>query len=280
MTTTNPTSVACCFNSLSDCVFSINKNWIERWGEHTPGFCFRGADKFNYDLNPSLLRDPYPVSPELLANLENELWVEFRLRSTPLLGRHVYNAWEALLIMQQYGFPTRLLDWSRSLAVAAYFAVRNIDEDDDGAVWVMAARHLMEIRNQSNVWRTAVGDPQLEKMSVRVGTDGLDEFLSQTPVALSPDQVVPRMIVQRGIYTLHSFQRDSLISLAKKDEKRFDQAKFLHKIIIPAHAKEALRSELLLVAGVSEETIFPDLEGFARDFVSEFKRKRSVKQNC
>lgn len=245
----------------------------------TPGFCFRGSDNSSFDLNPSLLREPYPKSPLELASLENGLWVEFRLRSTPLLGRHVSNAWEALLIMQQYGFPTRLLDWSRSLAVAAYFAVRNIDENADGAVWVMAARHLMEIRGNKNVWRTAVGDPELEKMSVRVGPDNIDEFLSQTPVALSPDQVVPRMIVQRGIYTLHSFQSDALTTLAEEDAKQFGQAKFLHKILIPARAKEGLRSELSLVAGVSEETIFPDLEGFARDFVSEYKRKRFSKRS-
>lgn len=270
---TKPTSIACCFNSLSDAVASINQKWKERWEMQDPGFCFRGADNISYDLNPSLLRPPFPSSPESLASVENELWVEFRLRSTPLIGRHVSNAWEAILIMQQYGFPTRFLDWSRSLAVAAYFAVRSIDEDSDGAVWVMAARHLMEIRDRNNVWRTAIGDPELEEMSVRVGTDGLEEFLKQSPVAVSPDQVVPRMIVQRGIYTLHSFQKDSLVSLAKEDEKNHGAAKFLHKIVIPARAKDGFKSELSVVAGVSEETIFPDLEGFARDYVSSYKRR-------
>jgi hypothetical protein len=192
----------------------------------------------------------------------------------PLLGRHIATAWEALLIMQQYGFPTRLLDWSRSLAVASYFAVRNLDSDSDGAVWVMAARHLMEIRGREKEWRTVIGDPELEKMSVRVDSENIDEFQKQTPIALSPDQMVPRMIVQRGIYTLHSFQRDALTSLGEEDALQHGEAKFLHKIIIPAKAKEGLRDELSVVAGVSEEIIFPDLEGFARDFVNEYKRKR------
>lgn len=274
MENTEPTATACCFNSLSDSIAHINQSWKRRWGQSTPGFCFRGADHIDYDLNPSLLREPYPPYPKDLAKLENELWLEFRLRSMPLMGRHIGTAWEALLIQQQYGFPTRLLDWSRSLAVAAYFSVRNIDAKSDGAVWVMAAKHLMEVRGKEKIWRTAIGDPELEKMSVREGPDEIDEFMKQPPIALSPDQIVSRMIVQRGIYTLHSFERDALSKLAEKDKLEHGEAKFLHKIIIPAEAKEGLRNELSLVAGVSEETIFPDLEGFARDFVNEYKRKR------
>jgi len=75
---------------------------------------------------------------------QNQLWGEFRLRSMPLLGHHVRTAWEAILIMQQHGFPTRFLHWSISLAVAARCAGRDIDSDEDGAVWVMAARRLFE----------------------------------------------------------------------------------------------------------------------------------------
>jgi hypothetical protein len=136
---------------------------------------------------------------------------------------------------------------------------------------------LMEIRGKEKIWRTAIGDPELEKMSVRVGPENIDEFIKQTPIALSPDQIVPRMIVQRGIYTLHSFQRDALTSLGEEDALQHGDSKFLHKIIIPAKAKEGFRDELSVIAGVSEETIFPDLEGFARDFINEYKRKHKFK---
>jgi hypothetical protein len=59
-----------------------------------------------------------------------------------------------------------------------------------------------------------------------------------------------------------------------EDRDEHGDACFLHKIIIPKEAKESLRSELMVVAGISEETLFPDIEGFARDFVWEFKRKQ------
>jgi hypothetical protein len=179
--------------------------------------------------------------------------------------------------MQQYGLPTRLLDWSRSLAVAAYFAIRDINSNDDGAVWVIASKHLMEKRGYSNAWRTLVGDPKIENMAMRENDSDLMEFSSLTPVALSPDQFVTRMIVQKGIYSLHTFKKCLLEAMGVEDRDEYGDACFLHKIIIPKEAKESLRSELMVVAGISEETLFPDIEGFARDFVWEFKRKQSLK---
>lgn len=172
------TCAAGCFNALSNIVAEINAGWKERWPGQDPGVCFRGAEDTDYDLNPGLLRDPYPIDGKELWDLENTLWVEFRLRSMPLLGRQVNNSWEAFLIMQQFGFPTRFLDWSRSLAVAAYFSVRTQEKDDtDGAIWVMAARHLMEARGRNGTWRTAVGDPEL--MPPGSSPERLEELATQ-----------------------------------------------------------------------------------------------------
>ena len=266
------TTQSCCFTHLADWTATINAAWKRRWGPTTnPGFCFRGADNSSFDLNPSLLRQPYPTDLAALAICENNLWTEFRLRSRPLLGRQVRDAWEALLIMQQHGFPTRLLDWTRSLAVAAHFAVRDLDSSADGAIWMMAGIHLMELRGSRGAWRTAIGDPALDPMALRENADDLDAFCRQLPVPLSPDHLVPRIAAQRSVYTLHSFARDALERLAESDLKQHGDACFLHKITIPVSCKGAFRHELPVVAGVSEETLFPDLDGFARDFAAEWK---------
>lgn len=265
---------ACNFGELAALLERINTFWKDRWRLQCPGFCFRGADNEAYDLNPSLLRWPYPDNLKQLAKLENSLWVEFRLRSKPLVGHLVESPWEALLTMQQYGFPTRLLDWSKSLAVAAYFAVRDIDSTDDGAVWIMASRRLMELRGFSGPWRTVVGDPSIRSLGVREDAEDIEIFNSQVPAPLAPDQFSPRMISQQGMYTLHTFERCALEKLADTDCKEFGDGRFLHKIIIPTCAKEGLRSELGLLAGVSEEVLFPDLDGLARSIVAEQKVMR------
>ena len=51
-------------------------------------------------------------------------------------------------LMQQYGAPTRLLDWTRSPYVAAYFAVLG-NESADGPMWVLdrpSMEHALSLR--------------------------------------------------------------------------------------------------------------------------------------
>lgn len=109
-------------------------------------------------------------------------------------------------------------------------------------------------------------------LALRDSADGLDEFNRLEPLAVDPDQLVQRLVVQRGVYTLHSFRRFALEALAASDRDEHGDACFLHKVVIPASQKRGFRSEILVVAGVTEETLFPDLDGFARDFVAEQKR--------
>lgn len=41
----------------------------------------------------------------------------------------------ALMVLRHYGVPTRLLDWSNSPYVAAYFAVEEGNDAEDGQIW-------------------------------------------------------------------------------------------------------------------------------------------------
>lgn len=54
----------------------------------------------------------------------------------------------SITLMQHYGAPTRLLDWTLSPWVACYFAVRE-DSDDDAAIWAFNRQEL-ERANESN----------------------------------------------------------------------------------------------------------------------------------
>ena len=58
-----------------------------------------------------------------------------------------------LAIMQHYGAPTRLLDWTESLFVAAYFAVEQA-WNEDGEVWACDVRSLSDAAAKTLAYRT------------------------------------------------------------------------------------------------------------------------------
>ncbi|MCC6427671.1 MAG: FRG domain-containing protein [Phycisphaerales bacterium] len=104
----------------------------------------RGHARAKWQLQPSIDRDVVP-STLYSQRLDEErcLIEKFRRRAENLLGEVEWqfvsqagpsNLVLPMTVMQHYGAPTRLLDWSMSPFVAAFFAV--IDSlDQDGAVW-------------------------------------------------------------------------------------------------------------------------------------------------
>jgi len=99
---------------------------------------FRGVHDARYALVPRLYRSDAGV--EELQALEREMFAEFRSRSRSLLAPDIASDWERMFVMQHYGVPTRLLDWSENAFYALYFALSGAAErgfTTDAAVWVM-----------------------------------------------------------------------------------------------------------------------------------------------
>src|SRR5271163_3454824 len=81
---------------------------------------FRG-DQQTYPLLPSLYRH---YSDSWAYNEEN-LHERFKVRGTPFQPNRVITDWDWYFLGQHHGLPTRLLDWTENLLVAAYFALAN-----------------------------------------------------------------------------------------------------------------------------------------------------------
>jgi len=104
-----------------------------------PQFLYRGQESIAWGLKPSLLRCfPQTITPKDALPPEQEALHHFKCHAQRLipshelsLGTRAVGWW---ILMQMYGVPTRLLDWTHSPYVGLYFAV-NASPDTNGALW-------------------------------------------------------------------------------------------------------------------------------------------------
>jgi hypothetical protein len=122
------------------------------------GWLFRGSGDASRKLDNGLyralqVRDP-DLEPAMVYFYEQLCQDEFEkwyVASEELkgFGSEENDQIQRWVTMQHYGAPTRLLDWSKSLYVAAYFAaMSSLDEEDeekDGAIWCFDPEMLRDI---------------------------------------------------------------------------------------------------------------------------------------
>ena len=97
---------------------------------------YRGVDDASLSLVPSIQRTE--------KRLEKERYItnDFYIRAKQILNnppeKHNYAAWVS--IMQHYGLPTRMLDWSQSPLIASFFASETYQTtyDMDAGIWILA----------------------------------------------------------------------------------------------------------------------------------------------
>jgi len=167
----------------------------------------------------------------------------------------------ALMVLRHYGVPSRLLDWSLSPWVAAYFAVERCDKKD-GEIW--AFDEPLYERNGKRQWEkwpetTIDGSGDPSKFRANLTAFRVDE---------PPDWFIcsfyhrgfPRQQAQESAYTMTArFGRahDVAISDLLKD------AAHHHRYVIEAQLKPKLREVLREEYGAWPGSLFPDSAGAA-----------------
>lgn len=228
----------------------------QRVATHGQNFWYRGTRR-GHSLVPGVFR--------LNMSLETEqnLVTAFKLQAPALRPdcpvQSDTGAW--LSLMQHYRLPTRLLDWTRSPLVAAYFAVENERSRRDAVIWELepfqmnGALHGTPIIHAITEGPVApLRDPPFDEEIVSAGPP-------PPPRATSPVSIDQRFFVQQSEFTIHG------------DGRHIDRVKgasrWLRRLVIPRARCESIREDLAAV-GVSRSTLFPDLDNLAEDLQTQF----------
>ena len=171
-------------------------------------------------------------------------------------------------MMQHYGVPTRLLDWTEGAMIGLHFSVRNLDSVNIPCVWVLDPKWLNKVVSKMEM--VYYSDPDyLERIDKRVLKYFEDEKkLPDYPVPVLPSHVDNRIVAQKSVFTIHGKRRDGFFDLSKKHR---DEARIVQLCIDTKEAK--VIKEQLVTLGITESTLFPDLEGLAGDIKWDYELK-------
>jgi FRG domain-containing protein len=211
-------------------------------------FWFRGHARTSWKLVPMALRYKSKAERERALALISEFKrvAEIKLPRPPQYDEEL--KW--IQIARHFGLPTRLLDWTESATAALFFACE--DSECDGFVFVL---NPTELNRLSYSQKPRILDANLDRKEIDryLKLDAKYRAAGKNPIAINPVWNSERLILQRGVFTLHGSKFD----LSGKEIPS------LVALPILKQSKSGLRAELGRI-GVDEMNIFPELEHSCR----------------
>jgi hypothetical protein len=160
---------------------------------------------------------------------------------------------EWLALMQDHGAPTRLLDFSWSPYVAAFFALHNAT--GDGVIW---ACNPAEIGKRKDVDLKKPGNFRKYLLA------GADSFVWVG----EPHAMNRRLIAQSGTFLVPANLHKSIEEILSGYP---NPRNTLIKLIVPADKVREKGMRELYRMNITQATLFPDLDGLARSLAYELE---------
>jgi hypothetical protein len=221
---------------------------------------YRGTSRASHPLIPSLYRHPDNLGIDELLHLEEEVIQRFRERGAPYEQVPDSDTWEILFLMQHFGIPTRLLDWTENPYIGLFFALTSprVDTAEPAVVWIL----------QPAAWnQTALADISYDGGILSIGSEALDsygpssnlQFMRVSPVGLYGIHNSPRIVAQRGVFTIYGKAVSPMEDIFEEGDYVSDA---LLKVEIEAESIPKLRESLFAI-GITDSVVYPDLSGLA-----------------
>lgn len=274
-------------------IFRLNQRFMSN-------FIFRGQGNADWPLKTSLARmvdnhHPNYRDKSMPATYEQEMMNDFQWKYPSYEKLHIPKADEAiewLSLMQHYGSPTRMLDFSYSMYIALFMAIDG-SFFQKSAIWALNKNVLNEkiirsycAENNTNV----VPTPVLEKFIYNEANSAINRRFEITEVEKNESLFVTRPHLsnerinkQQGLFVIPSsievgfedilkdyydpqisgqMKFDDVVLMAQ--EHNYGQQTFsVLKIEIPKSLKYGL-SNVLRQMNITSETMYPGIDGLAR----------------
>jgi hypothetical protein len=251
---------------------------------HAGHWVFRGQARASWALEPSLERFSRSIN-DLPGVIERYGLREFRRRAHHYSDRlpSSDNTLEWLALMRHYGSPTRLLDFTKSPYVAAFFAAADAERDAPSAIWAVNAavlqKHAAEILIKQYIQMTvseagkklqqgaSFSEPEIFDMLFR-GVGPMPSVVA--PV--EPFRFNQRMVLQQGLFlcpfavgllSQSEFGKGLVSILDWKSSEGNRLSNLVYKLVVEPAAHPHVLRELHRM-NVNYASLFPDLDGLAR----------------
>ena len=231
------------------------------------GWAFRGQRDAEWHLFSSLSRHLRSFVPD------QSCWQEREARAIRIFRRKAHNYISdlrildddvrCLALMQHHGAPTRLLDFTKSPYVAAFFALEQAT--DRAAVYALNTPRLWYAtpKNRADLSRDRIDPRETDNFETYFAANKYDVVWTG-----EPKEMDRRLLAQSGTFVIPGVLDkpvEQILNLYSSSEP------MLRKLILPAREvrDEFLRS--LYRMNITNATLFPDLEGLAKSIAFELE---------
>lgn len=247
------------FGNLSE-YLKIVASLSRAFGCHHSDIWYRGIKDETLALVPGI------IWRKVDERREESLVSEFMTYFSNYTDKRPATAFDYYALMQHYGLPTRLLDWSLSPLISLFFALEQNNEGGRRTVWAIRPHPM----NQKSVGFNGILAPNGFKRSRII--EYLPKYLRDNnnpvptaPVAVSLPFINKRITSQKGAFTLHGFSEESINEFYEKNQ-------------LPDIAKLCLKSEDsrvdilndLYSIGIKEDDVYQDLNYLSTRIMREF----------
>ncbi len=245
-------------------------SWNDLHSHVKDGWLYRGHRHFDWPLETSLERycKRQDVGSTDIPRLERLIVREFRRAyhefgtQSPADLAHM----EWLALMQHHGAPTRILDFTYSLYVAAYFALENAS--GDAAVWAINLRWAIAQSSAAAVSARKTGSERIGRRWHSSQDEGIFESLFVSPpfvrmaCPLNPFLLNDRLRSQLGAFLVPGDVTCSFVSNLEALPGH-DRSENVYRLkLVAAMKNDALRQ--LFLMNVTRASLFPGVDGYAQ----------------